>query len=306
MRISSCSAIVQSSFAVWTGVIASMVIVVGATQSAHGQVPAGASDLDVVQFAGGAIEFRVPAGWQTHEVPVGRELRIWLTEHDIPEGQRPQDGVWMTFHWRGREVDLVELETWLEFRIDHLDPKRTHAGELEHRRIGQFPALVREVDHAGRRTWILLAAMNTGIFELTATADLKNFQRQRTAAEAVLAGIKLSSPQIRPANVRPTVQAAAPVVGLWKGLQASVWLGGDGRVVMEFDRRNNFRLDESGNVDYGRKITRLTGRYEAREDVLFVSWDDGSRVNFRWQVHDGQLLLTDHNGRVSQLDRLVE
>lgn len=306
MRSSSCSAIVQDLFAFWTGVAVSLMIVAGDNQFALGQAASALADRDVVQFAGGAIEIQVPAGWQTHEIPVGRELRIWLTERDIAEGQRPHDGVWMTFHWRGRDVDLVQLEKWLDFRIGHLNPKRGRVGQLEHRQLGQFPALVREVDHASRRTWILLAATNTGIFELTATAEFKDFQRQRTAAEAVLGSIKLSTPQIRPANVRPAVQAAAPVVGLWKSLQAKLWLGGDGRIAMEFDRSKNFRLDESGNVDYERQITRLTGQYEAREDILFINWDDGSRVNFRWQVDDGQLLLTDHNGRVSQLDRLVE
>jgi hypothetical protein len=327
MRISSCSAIMQTSFAVWTGVIISVMIVSGETQFAHGQVTAaedgsrvapptsnevlpspaaGTSNSDVVQFAGGAIEIQVPAGWHTHEVPIGRELRIWLTEDDIPEGRRPQDGVWMTFHWRGHEVDLGELRAWLDFRTDHLDVKRIQLGEVEQRQLGAFPVLVREVDREGRRNWILLAATKTGIFELTATADLKDFQRQRAAAEALLAGIKLSAPQIRQSNVRPEVQAATPAVGLWKSLQARLWLGGDGRVVMDFDQPKNFRIDESGNTDYDRKMIRLTGQYEAREDVIFISWDDGSRLNFRWRVEDGQLLLTDHNGRVSQLFRLVD
>ena len=46
--------------------------------------------------------------------------------------------------------------------------------------------------------------------------------------------------------------------------------------------------------------------FEAKEDLLLVEWKDGSKLNFRWKVKDGDLLLTDHEGRISKLRRIVE
>ena len=50
----------------------------------------------------------------------------------------------------------------------------------------------------------------------------------------------------------------------------------------------------------------LAGRFRAKNDLLHVVWDDGSKLNFRWKLSGSALLLTDHEGQISQLQRLYE
>ena len=55
-----------------------------------------------------------------------------------------------------------------------------------------------------------------------------------------------------------------------------------------------------------RKIVRLTGRFRARDDLILIFWDDGSKLNYQWRLHNGDFLLTDHTGQASQRQRFLD
>ena len=51
---------------------------------------------------------------------------------------------------------------------------------------------------------------------------------------------------------------------------------------------------------------RLRGTYRAAGDVIYITWVDGSRLNLRWKLSKGKLLVTDHQGQISKLKPLIE
>ena len=67
----------------------------------------------------------------------------------------------------------------------------------------------------------------------------------------------------------------------------------DGRVVIIPDA-----------LDRNRPSKPLAGTFEARDDLVFIHWDDGSRLNLRWRLQDNDLFLTDHEGQISHLKRV--
>ena len=266
-------------------------------------------DQDVVIFAAGAVEASVPVGWKVTEVPTGRELRFWMTPVSNPADQPPNEGIWMAYHWLDRPARQNEIMDFLELRVptgSNPAAVATETMQLKTTTPNVTTALLRQYQHKDRTGFHLAIGMSHGILEVAVEATTPNYPALRQTALEVLAGMKLSEPDLRTAVVSPPLAAARQVVGLWKGLRASMKLGGDGRVVIQFDRKNNYPLDESGNLNYGQRISRLTGNYRAEDDMLFVQWDDGSRLNYRWRLDNGRLLLTDHNGRVSQLHRLIQ
>jgi hypothetical protein len=261
-------------------------------------------DQDLLIFAGGAVEATVPAGWNVTEIPAGRELRLWLTPAPNPAGQVPSEGIWMVYHWLGRPPRQNEVLKLLDLRVP--SGSRPSAVETEQLPLSSATGLLREFQRQDRRGFHLVVDASHGILEVAVEASPQNYPDLRQKALGVLAGMKLAEPDLRTAAVRPPIVDARPVIGLWKGLRARMQLSGDGRVVIQFDSAKNYPLDKSGNLIYSQRINRLTGSYRAEDDMLFVQWDDGSRLNYRWRLDDGRLLLTDHNGRVSQLHRLVQ
>ena len=83
-------------------------------------------------------------------------------------------------------------------------------------------------------------------------------------------------------------------------------LDGLGHILIKFDRPQVTPIDRIGSDQVPRRVVRLTGRYRARDDLILISWDDGSKLNYRWRLHNGDLLLTDNTGQVSQLRRLAD
>ena len=118
--------------------------------------------------------------------------------------------------------------------------------------------------------------------------------------------LEIESPDLPEYDVSAVLSSARQFVGLWKGLRAQLRFGGDGRIHIEFDSQRNYALDETGLADYSQPVTQLVGTYRVVGEVIYVTWDDGSQLNYRWRLDNGRLLLTDHHGRVSQLHRLIE
>ena len=98
----------------------------------------------------------------------------------------------------------------------------------------------------------------------------------------------------------------AAIFGNWKALHSRLQLHDDGRVVIRFDRKGNYALDERGTPTFDSNLTMLTGRYRAQDDLLLVTWSDGNRTNYRWKRQGADLFLTDHTGRTSQLRRIYQ
>ena len=265
--------------------------------AAPAELPQG----DLVLLAGGAAEFVAPPGWRATEIPRHRELRCWLTP-DAPSAHvEPQDGIWMCFHWHGSRLAVDDLAAWLA--------KRTGAGSGAPPRqttISGWPALVQTVDAAERREYRLAAAVGPAVFEYVVTARPAAYAPLRPVADRLLASIKLRAPQIEGADVDRSVTPARKAIGLWKSENGLLRLAADGRIVVQFDRKRHYPLDETGLRRFDDPVSRLTGRFQAEHDLITVTWDDGSQLNFRWTLDDGALLLTDHHGRVSQLQRLIE
>jgi hypothetical protein len=90
------------------------------------------------------------------------------------------------------------------------------------------------------------------------------------------------------------------ILGSWKSFRSRFRLYADGKIEISLDPKNPETVDRSQPAQV------LRGRYEAHENVLFVTWDDGSRTNYRWRLDQDSLLLTDHDGQISELRRLLE
>jgi hypothetical protein len=263
-------------------------------------------DSDIVLMSGGAIEIQVPIGWHANEIPIGREMRVWLTRERWHSAAPPTNGVWLNFHWLGREPDQQELGRRISYRAERLARRPIATGSVRDSTIGGFQAVTQEVDGAELRGWFALVAVKTGMLEIATVADPAHYKRHRAAAESVIDGIRVHSPQIRRPKLAANILDAGPAVGLWKALRGRLRFGEDGRVSITFDQDENYSLDSSGSTNFERSVSRLTGQYQAQQDIIYVTWDDGSRINYRWRLYEEQLLLTDHNGRVSQLLRLVD
>ncbi len=259
---------------------------------------------DFVQIAGGAIEMAVPEGWYVSEIPVGRQVQLWLTPIAPAERRVPTDGICATFHWQGRKPSQDELAAAIQSRM-------TERGFFSPPQVVSAPfadnhaQLAMENQNERQKIWMAATATETGIFEIAVVAARDDFVSRLEATQIVFSSLKIATPRLRTPVVLGGVQDAAAAAGLWKSLRARLRVGGDGRIEMSFDGPT-YPLDEAGQLSYVRRVDVLTGSYQARQDMLLVTWDDGSRLNLRWRIDDGQLLLTDHNGRVSQLNRLVE
>ena len=114
--------------------------------------------------------------------------------------------------------------------------------------------------------------------------------------------IKLTPPAVPEHNLPPQIASALAVVGSWKSFRSRLRFYKDGRVTILMDSAGAIRVDGTKP----KKAERLIGTYQGQGDLVYVVWDDGSKLNFRWRVEGDRLLLTDHEGHVSQLRRLLE
>ena len=289
--------------------LAAAAILLPATQ-AHAD-----DDRDVVIHAGGAVEFSIDQGWTVSEVPFGREVRLYLTRGPLPKRiAKLSDGAWLVFHARASKEKLSDREL-----ADLLTARVRDATESIV--IIQTPRKVNVAGHAGlrgrfqytdgndktpgvRRGVHLLVPVEGGLFELHLVAADADFAQRVGQLDAILRTLKLRSPkQTRP---RPDPHHIAAILGHWKALHSRLQLHDDGRVVIRFDRTGNYALDARGKPAFDAKLTMLAGRYRAQNDLLLVTWSDGSRTNYRWRREGADLFLTDHTGRTSQLRRIYQ
>ena len=127
--------------------------------------------------------------------------------------------------------------------------------------------------------------------------------RRLVELERVVDDLRLVEPAAKPQHVRSPVSDAASILGSWKGHASRLRLRGDGTVAIVTDEPFRFTTKHG---DQRRDGHGVTGRYAARDDLMFIEWEDNSKLNYRWRLRGDKLLLTDHEGHMTQLVRLSE
>lgn len=275
-------------------------------------------DRAIVIHAAGALEVSVPLLWHVAEVVSGREIRVVLTPEEMAADQKdPTGGIWFCYHYRP-EMNLPdgEFPALLAERLQLTTPEAETTDRPEWILVDDFAAVRQEFSlppsaadpeeaKDGVIGWHTLVRTRWGLVEIHATSPLSSIEEHREIWAATISTIRLGPPQLDEAMPEPQIADATPVLGSWKGVGSRIQWTSEGLVEMTFDGRGVYLLEFEGS-DPPERTTRLTGHFEARDDLLFVTWDDESRLNLRWRIAGDHLLLTDHNGEVSALRRLLQ
>jgi hypothetical protein len=283
--------------------------------------PSNAATIDdetLIIHGSGAVKMGVPGDWHVAEVHFGREIRLVLTvTPQLDKKSMPLDGIWITYHVRSVSAPrtLAELASLVPGRLQLATGRNVQFAQPKPIEIDGNKGFVVDFsmqqfdkaaagDFTGRH---LMVQTKWGVCEIHMKAPTKVFaERDQLFAEAVLA-IKFGTPSPPDSAIIPNTVAAKTIIGTWKALRSQMKLHGDGRIVIITDRpelltANNQRRQQQD----AEKPLKLTGKYEAHNDLLIVRWDDGSKLNFRWTLRNEDLLLTDHEGQISLLRKVLD
>ncbi len=244
---------------------------------------------------------------------MGREVRLVLAPHPLAKGSKvPSDGMWITFHLRQDSSRLGEqqLAEMLAARLK--STMRGHSPELGDMQSSSEPSLeVRRpfsysIGQAAtsQRGVHLLIRIDAGIVEMQAAWPSGNEAVRMREFESVRRSLTFHHRRTENEQVAPQALDARDALGSWKAYRSRLRLDGDGRVTIRPDGVHQASFEDQPVA--GARNGLLTGRFQADGDLLFVIWDDGSRLNFRWRRQGDNLLLTDHDGQMSQLRRILE
>ncbi|MEQ8790018.1 MAG: hypothetical protein RIC55_27225 [Pirellulaceae bacterium] len=282
-----------------------------ATPAAHVE----ASDVDdraIVRFAAGAVELRVPGDWLVVEFPVGREVRMVIAPQPLQNSEAPlRDGMWLTYHPRPPQASApVDLNVVLPERLRIATDSLAQPGALDALTINGRPALRQQfalaetqAAGAGHRGFHVFVDSQWGLCEVHAVAPEALHDSRSAQFERMLDSLLVLQPRPPRQDVSDDLREVAPIVGSWKSLGGRMRIHGDGRIAVLLDKP---QLASGQGDGKSKRPPVLVGRFAAEQDVLRVTWKDGSLLNFRWRLHGNDLLLTDHRGQVSQLQRLLE
>ena len=266
------------------------------------------SDRAVVVHAGGAVVLTTPASWDVREIPYRREIRLAVGP-DLPASPSwPLDGIWLAHHYRSSvSGELAELTSFTRTRLQSIMRGRATT-------LGS-PGEVSVAGHAAVRLdfgastptartrgsfWVFVAPW--GHCEVCAMTDDERWSELAEEFERIVSSLQLQPPQINTGLAASEVHDAESILGSWKSYRGLLRLSGDGRVSLLSDRPFSYTAAD-GSTQMGREIA---GHFRARQDLLFIEWTDRSKLNFRWREQQNRLLLTDHNGRTTQLRRIIE
>ena len=248
----------------------------------------------------------VPDGWVVSELDGFREVRLYVTHQAMPSVDASfNNGVWLTYRVVSPADDAeAQLRNAMAERLRFLLPPEAELGPEQSLRIADRVALKRGFKlgssddvHSG---YHYLISCQWGIVECQCRYVDRDAADQ---ADEMISRMIIGHPRIPPSTAISTTVPAKPILGSWKSENARLVLEGDGKIQLLYDRARLRQL-EFAQVTESPRVLR--GDYQADADVLFLTWQDGSRLNLRWAENDGVLLLTDHQGRVSQLNRLLE
>ncbi len=268
-------------------------------------------DRDVVFFAADSVEFKLPYGWNVQETPWLRDVYLQLG----PQAQFSRDphdlagGVWLKYRPERAPKPNRNLQADLNVRLQAAVATMPRIGEPQTVDIGGYTGLLQEfsmplADGTLRPAAHLVVITQWGVFELRAMESGPNSHFASVGTSEILKSLQFHShaPGIgmgKPPQASAT--AATPIFGSWKAINGRMQILRDGRLALELDRKQVIRFDESGYPKFRDPNVVIIGRYDAKDDLLQVTWEDGSQTNYRWDLQGENLLLTDHEGRVSQL-----
>ncbi|MDA1053057.1 MAG: hypothetical protein O3C40_21605 [Planctomycetota bacterium] len=257
-----------------------------------------------IQFAGGSIELKVPADWWSEEVPFGREVRLVIApQRPLNIRRMPIDGMWIAYHAVGSSDASSEdaLSRELSNRLRSAVVGNAQYSPPVLFQFGDWPAAVAEFTSTeassanasitGRH---VLVRTEWGVFEFHASAPDAVVESRSNIWTATWESLRLNPPATTMGSSREPLGESNGIIGNWKSYRSRMQFSSDGRIVIVPDAVGN-----------NRSTNPLTGTYEARNDLVFVRWDDGSRLNFRWRLQGNDLFLTDHEGQISHLKRAL-
>jgi hypothetical protein len=268
--------------------------------------------VNTVLFAGRTVEFLLPSHWRVKEVPLPDEVRLVAGPGDVPtELRQLEHGFWIAYHRIETESPRPALETDLGNRLAGAVGRTARLlGPAQHVKAGGYQGLKQlvELDALGssglpRRATYLLVQTPWGRFEMLGVASFDAEDDVRGGLKMVLDSLRFHAPQ--PPDDRVT-GASQPFLGRWKAQQGALHFLPGGRVRLEFDTVIALAVDHGGGAGALGTRERLTGRFTAQDDLIFITWDDGSQLNYRWRLHQGDLLLMDHTQQLSRLKRLFD
>ena len=265
---------------------------------------------DTISFAAGAVDLQAPEQWWVQELPRGREVRLVLSPDEVSR-RIPADSIWLCYHVleASELAPEAELRNRLPTRLKLSTTAGTAPVEPVEFRLGPWAAIAQEfvstqvsnpatgssVSIRGRH---VLVRTDWGIFELHAAAPVEQFETRAAAWAQVWDSIQLEAPRQPSLVETAAVPDARAILGSWKSYRSRVRLRPDGTITIVPDSVN--LLTDSGTRE------AVEGTFEARGDLLFVTWRDGSLLNLRWRSRGTDLFVTDHEGQISQLKRLLE
>ena len=282
----------------------------------------------IVTIGGGAVELQLPADFSIAEVPVRRELRVVATRFDYRGNLRQvTDGFWICYHLRADSPlgPLDERADVLHPRLKLVTQDLAVIQRTWNTSVGEWPARTisfalqetgtridedsGDTGESAERGWKgMHCGIRTqwGIVELHFVAPAALYPSCTESWEQVVRNLRFRPPRAQPQPDSAQITAAAEILGSWKSTGGRLQLLGSGRVRLQFDRPRLRFIDDQQVEDPVRRESELTGKFLAQEDLLLVTWDDGSKLNYRWRLLGHDLLLSDHQGRISHLRRLIQ
>jgi len=257
-----------------------------------------------IKFAGGSIELDVPDGWWAEEVPFGREVRL-VVAPQRPTNLRkmPSDAMWMAYHVtaveESRDAETLSREVSQRLRMivggnAKLSPPTPFLVGKWNAAVAEFAGSDPSVPGVAVTGRHVLVRTDWGVFEFHASAPDAVVETRSETWTKTWESLLLNPPDATTNPVANGVQSPVSIIGDWKSYRSRMRFSEDGRVVIVPDA-----------VGSNRTANPVTGSFDARDDLVFVRWDDGSRLNFRWRLEGNDLFLTDHEGQISHLKRVL-
>lgn len=279
-----------------------------------------ADDQSQISFAAGAVEFVCGPEYRASELPRGRQILLVLSRHAPPQTPAELvDGFWIAFHPRSKKVGRSQSALAASLQKDY---RRIEMGQRSAVRLAGCNGVRQEftlprlgalfgapgdkkwAPQQALRGWRQMLAAEEAAVEIHFVAPQAVYQNRLRDLERTLASLRLGSPRLEQPAVGPELVDAQSIIGVWKSSRALIEISGDGALTLTYDRKQSYELDKLGLVDFEKPVKKLAGEYRADGDLLRVRWADGSLLNMRWRLADGELFITDHQGRTRRLSRI--
>jgi hypothetical protein len=270
---------------------------------------------NIVLFAGRTVELTLPGDWTVRQIPLPGELRLVAGPGDVPaDPRRLERGLWLAYQRTESPAAGRSLEAELRSRLaQEIEVQPRLFGWPQSVEVGGFSGLKQNLEMAPPsdaglpcRASFIVVQTPWGVFEMMAVTPLFAADDMRAALKAALASVRFHAPRPLPAISADGIADAQPILGSWKGPQGSLHFLPTGQVQLDADAVTTLTPEAQETTAIGLASRQIRGRFTAQGDVIYITWADGSQLNHRWQLHEGELLLMDHTRNVSRLKRLFD